>query len=354
MPSTLTSVFVHAIQEDPSSTLSAPLSHALPTEPGSTLTSPLSHTIETIPGSTLSSPMSHTIDTGYMIAKGVDFTTGQEVLLPSDTTLVNTDGNIISWTGINGTTGIRGVTGLIGATGLVGSPPQGETGLQGLTGSQGLTGLQGLTGIGINSDISGATGIQGNTGLQNNTGLQGNTGISNVVGLQGNTGIIGVNIPGFTGIQGEIDKLVGVQTTTTSSQLTATGIIAVDDTIPQNTEGHEILSLSYTPASTSNTLIIEAVGFWTQTTTPASTEVVIALFTSDSANAIAATTQTSTNGQGDLFKIRAILTAPSTSSLTISARLGSADGATIVLNEGPSGAFNTANLATLSVTEIEP
>lgn len=53
-------------------------------------------------------------------------------------------------------------------------------------------------------------------------------------------------------------SVIGHKITTLTSNTTTSTNIPLDDTIPRNTEGYEVLTLSYTPKSASSIIVVEA------------------------------------------------------------------------------------------------
>ena len=132
-----------------------------------------------------------------------------------------------------------------------------------------------------------------------------------------------------------------------------TATIPNDDTVPQITEGLQILSATITPTSASNLLRVSALvngGCGTQSA------YITAAFRSDSTNAIAVSTS-NTNGSGTGFvqsSINAMVTAGTTSALTFSVRAGGT-GSTLLINGGGglSRFFGGASICSLTIEEIE-
>jgi len=157
------------------------------------------------------------------------------------------------------------------------------------------------------------------------------------------------NHSGITGV-GKVVRQVRARTNTVITCATA---LPFDDTIPQQTEGDEVITVSITPGSTSNILLIEftcSVGTSTNSTTGA------ALFRDAGADAIAAMVQDSGAGARvhDVV-LRHYVTAPSTSPQTYKIRVGMVAGVCYV-----NGDFTGTRLyggiqyATLTVTEMTP
>lgn len=131
-------------------------------------------------------------------------------------------------------------------------------------------------------------------------------------------------------------------------------VIPLDDTIPQNTEGTEFMSVSITPTSTSNYLLIQVNS---QLSISDGTYVMIgALFRDSVASALAANYQyiAALDGAAPLTISHRLL-APSTSAITFKFRAGPSNAAATIRQNG-----NTARLlgaipkSTIVVTEIAP
>lgn len=132
-----------------------------------------------------------------------------------------------------------------------------------------------------------------------------------------------------------------------------TTVIPFDDTIPQNTEGTQILSVVITPKSTTNRLRIRFQGQYTCTT---ASNGIVAIFTSASANAIAVDTSSVTglDFAGQLVSEVEIVPG-SITPLTVSARIGPNTANTLRLNGTTSARlFGGSMKATLVVEEITP
>lgn len=169
---------------------------------------------------TVSTPLS------FVVASGLAYSIGQEVIIAystnermtatitnynsttgvMDVTVLSSIGSVINvqpWlvnlngapgpagdvgaTGVIGTTGLVGYTGVTGATGdmgLIGATGAGYTGATGLVGATGEAGVTGATGAGY----TGATGSDGNVGV---TGTTGAVGLVGATGLTGATGAVG-------------------------------------------------------------------------------------------------------------------------------------------------------------------
>mgnify|MGYP003670631653 FL=1 len=80
-------------------------------------------------------------------------------------------------------------------------------------------------------------------------------------------------------------QVVQVVNVTSTARVAGTTTIPHDDTIPQNSEGTEMMTLAITPTNSSNILRIEAVIFLTSSAV--GRYILVALFQDSTANAIA-------------------------------------------------------------------
>lgn len=136
---------------------------------------------------------------------------------------------------------------------------------------------------------------------------------------------------------------------TTSADISTA--IPLDDTIPQNTEGTQIISVALTPKSTTNRVRLRFQG--QVYSAGGAVNVIAAVFSSASANALRATV-VSTGGAG--FSAEVVLeheyVPASTSAQTYTVRIGSQAAATIRMNGGAARLFGGVSAATLIVEEI--
>jgi hypothetical protein len=137
--------------------------------------------------------------------------------------------------------------------------------------------------------------------------------------------------------------------TTTATAITAT--IPLDDTIPQNTEGTEILTLAITPKATTSVLEIEAcidVGF-----SSGGSVGVLALFQDSTANALAtAHACIDAVGAGTQVILRHRLTAGSVSATTFKIRAGTTAGTMTLNGSGSSRVFGGIGRSWLIIREV--
>jgi hypothetical protein len=125
--------------------------------------------------------------------------------------------------------------------------------------------------------------------------------------------------------------------TSSATSTTTNVVIPTDNTIPQNTEGIQIMTLSITPKSASNMLYIYAVVPIGGPAAADDTFTAIALFQDSTANALAANAQDSGNvGQNRpvmALELEHIMTAGTTSATTFAIRVGvTTTGNTITIN----------------------
>lgn len=129
-----------------------------------------------------------------------------------------------------------------------------------------------------------------------------------------------------------VGQMVGqVLTSSTGTQATGTTLIPFDDTIPQNTEGDQYLSLAITPKNASSTLEIEVVLYGSSN--QPNTSLIAALFQDATANALAATEvfQTTASARA-ILTLKYVMTAGTTSATTFKVRAGASVAGTFTLN----------------------
>lgn len=140
--------------------------------------------------------------------------------------------------------------------------------------------------------------------------------------------------------------------------------IPIDDTIPQNTEGEEIITKAITPTSATNKLKIDVVvAVHIATEASGAAHAVVALFQDSTANALAAIA-TEGNDENRIITMTHVMDAGTTSSTTFKVRCGyggqqpTPPGPTpFVYVNGKSGGtrvFGGVSKATLTITEYTP
>jgi hypothetical protein len=201
----------------------------------------------------------------------------------------------------------------------------------------------------------------GVTGVNNfDATLHGTTNHAGILGVPGpetftNPVHAATNHAGLPGVGA--GKLVQIVRNSISTVVTANTPMPWDNTVPQQTEGNEIITVTITPQSLSNILIVEFTGFGGG---PGQTAISTALFRDATANAIAAVSQVDYILVGfgafdQLFQLRHALSVPSLSPQTYKIRVGPTGG-TVFINAMNNGVqlFNGVGATTLTVTEIAP
>lgn len=150
---------------------------------------------------------------------------------------------------------------------------------------------------------------------------------------------------------GSIVQVVNVQD---GALATGTTVIPYDDTIPQNTEGDEYMTLAITPTSATNKLKIEVVCNLAHSSTV--TNLLAALFQDATANALAAGQSAKANAANTPGQVlfTHYMAAGTTSSTTFKVRAGSGTAGTTTFN-GASGArrFGGVMASSITITEIK-
>lgn len=144
-----------------------------------------------------------------------------------------------------------------------------------------------------------------------------------------------------------------VQVVNTQDGAVATGTTTIpnDDTIPQNTEGDEYMTLAITPANSSNKLLIEVVAVFSNT---AAGRITTALFQDSTADALAATQINP--GASDTYTavLRYYMTAGTVSSTTFKVRAGSQSAGTTTFNgNGSARKLGGVMASSITITEIK-
>jgi len=147
-------------------------------------------------------------------------------------------------------------------------------------------------------------------------------------------------------------RVVNVERNQISSFVTGGTTTPVDDTIPQIGEGNQILTQPITPSSAANLLMIDFLG-WGTNSTAAAENITTALHQDAVSNALAARlVTTAAINYGVSLTVSHLMIAATTSSTTFRVRVGSG-GATINVN-GIAGArlFGGVSSAALQIQEI--
>jgi hypothetical protein len=155
---------------------------------------------------------------------------------------------------------------------------------------------------------------------------------------------------------GSPSVVVQVVKTVTGAATTGTTAIPIDDTIPQNTEGDEYMTLAITPGNASNRLKIDVVLFGAIN---GSDWMIAALFQDSTANALATGSMyLPTSGGGGSIQFTYWMAAGTTSATTFKVRAGRdnvSPGTTLTFN-GTGGArlFGGVYASSITITEYTP
>jgi hypothetical protein len=167
--------------------------------------------------------------------------------------------------------------------------------------------------------------------------------------------IVNADINASAGIAGSklgTNAVLQVKNFQTGAMSTGTGTIPFDDTIPQITEGNEVMTFAFTPNNASNKLLINVVTHFATSVDGLSAT---ALFEGTTADALA-TCFTHTYGAGNYnlnHSFNHFMTAGSTSELTFRVRIGCNNAGTTIFN-GRTGArkYGGSLASSITITEI--
>lgn len=216
----------------------------------------------------------------------------------------------------------------------------------------GVTAGTGISGGGTSGDVtvtnSMATAITTNGDLIRGTG----SGTFSRLGI-GSTGQVLTVAAGIPSWATASSKFVQIVSTQTGAVATGTTQIPLDDSIPQNTEGDQYMSLAITPTSATNRLLIQVV---TNTAADSIKTNTAALFVDSTASALAAVSNV-TRAAGDLLIVSFAhnMVAGSTSAMTFKVRIGPDGGATLTFN-GSAGVrrYGGVIASSITITEYTP
>ena len=140
-------------------------------------------------------------------------------------------------------------------------------------------------------------------------------------------------------------QMVSVSST---ADTTGTTVLPVDNTIPQNTEGIEVMTLAITPKSATNILVIEAFGLLGSSV---ANNLGMALFQDSTANALVATNHFQSQSAGDVnLSIMHTMVAGTTSATTFKIRVGGNSAGTTTWGNGR---YSTLPHGALKITEYK-
>lgn len=159
--------------------------------------------------------------------------------------------------------------------------------------------------------------------------------------------------------QSEVDALISsagvfVQQVynSTSSVSTTSTAIPRDNTLPQNTEGAEVITLSITPTNASNYIVVE--GRINASLSASSVGIIVALFKDSDASALAVSAFAPPSSQllsSIPFSYRMV--AGTTSTMTFKVRVGAASGTVTVNGENGLAVYGGASISVIKITEIK-
>jgi hypothetical protein len=138
--------------------------------------------------------------------------------------------------------------------------------------------------------------------------------------------------------------------TSTGTGASGTTTIPFDNTIPQNTEGNQYMTLAITPKSTSNLLEIDVVVLCTSN---GATQLTAALFQDSTADALAAMSMyADSSGVMRTITFKHRMTAGTTSSTTFKVRMGPSTAVTAYFSQAAGAAiFNGAVVSSIHIKE---
>lgn len=149
-------------------------------------------------------------------------------------------------------------------------------------------------------------------------------------------------------------SVVQVVKTQTGAVATGSTVMPIDDTIPQNTEGDEYMTLAITPKATTNILVIEIVALFGGNSGAA--RISGAIFQDATANALAAQTfmPNSNGNQAGVFKMTHTMAAGTTSETTFKFRAGPSSAYTVTFNgEGGGRLFGGVAASSITIWEYK-
>lgn len=150
--------------------------------------------------------------------------------------------------------------------------------------------------------------------------------------------------------------VIGHGYTQNSTAVSTASTISIDDTIPQNTEGAEVITLTYTPQESDSILKIEVS---LQVGGSASSAITAALFVDSTASALMARASyvgagSSIDWANQSLVFTHFVVSGSTASRTYKVRIGTNDGNTAYANRNANGGlFGNVDYSNIALTEIK-
>ena len=147
-------------------------------------------------------------------------------------------------------------------------------------------------------------------------------------------------------------RLVQVVSTETGTVATGTTTMPLDNTIPQNDEGDQVMSRTITPTHASNKLVIEVHVIMSCGTSGRNLEA--ALFKDSDAGALASTySYAHQGGEPHSNSFSHFMTTGGTSEITFKVRIGTSSGGTVTFNgHGGSAAHGGVLSSSITISEI--
>lgn len=169
---------------------------------------------------------------------------------------------------------------------------------------------------------------------------------SNTITIPAETGTLRSTVSTGTVLQIKSTKLGTVATGTT--------LMINDNTIPQNTEGNQYMTLAFTPLSATSTLRFEVLLFVAHNV--ATANAVVAIFRDSVADAIAAGNMDLMGANtGFLVTLNYDMTSPGTSAYTYKVRAGGNAAGTLTVNGwGAAQYFGGVLFSSITITEVVP
>lgn len=130
-------------------------------------------------------------------------------------------------------------------------------------------------------------------------------------------------------VSGAGKRVAQIQSFQTGAVATGTTIVPFDDTIPQNTEGDQYMSLAITPQNASSTLEITVTAVYS---TAATANTAISLFQDSTANALSTVSYVNSANAQVTATFTHLMTAGTTSLTTFKVRIGNDAGTTTTFN----------------------
>lgn len=159
----------------------------------------------------------------------------------------------------------------------------------------------------------------------------------------------------LTNIPDNAGNIVQIVNTQTGAVATGSTLMNDDDTIPQNTEGDEYMTLAITPTSATNKLLIEAKVFGSFAQSSGSSRTIAALFQDSTADALTATGNYEANpATQNTVILSHYMTSGTSSSTTFKVRVGGHNTGTYTFN-GVSGGrkYGSIQKSSITITEIK-